>query len=90
VSFCQDQLCIPTIHAFPLMLLRGTPLYEQKQQLQLVESSDVHFDQIPRVQQDIPHVISSPSFSFQDWLRMGEIAEALETRNLNHGKTTSG
>jgi radical SAM superfamily enzyme YgiQ (UPF0313 family) len=84
VSFCQDVLGIPIIHAFPLMLLRGTPLYEQKQQLQLIESSDVHFDQIPRVQQDIPHVISSPSFSFQDWVKMGEIAEGLEGRNLRN------
>lgn len=84
VSFCQDVLGIPTIHAFPLMLLRGTPLYEQKQQLQLVESSDVSFDQIPRIQQEIPHVISSPSFSYQDWLQMGEIAEGLQRRNLRN------
>lgn len=80
VQFCID-LNIKVIHAFPLMLLRGTPLYEQKHALQLVESSDVQFDDIPRIQKDIPHVISSPSFTFEEWLKMGEIAEDLQKHN---------
>lgn len=80
VAFCKD-LNIQTIHAFPLMLLRGTPLYDQKDTLQLVESTDVHFDHIPRIQKDIPHVISSPTFTYDDWLQMGEIAESLEKEN---------
>lgn len=82
IAFCKD-MNIETIHAFPLMLLRGTPLYEQKHELGLVESTDVHFDHIPRIQQDIPHVVSSPSFTYDEWLRMGEIAEELEKYNLN-------
>lgn len=64
------------------MLLRGTPLYEQKHALKLIESTDVHFDDIPRIQKDIPHVVSSPSFTYEEWLKMGEIAEELEKYNL--------
>lgn len=89
VSFCKE-LNVPTIHAFPLMLLRGTPLFEQKDSLQLVESSDVKFEHIPRIQQDIPHVISSPTFSYEDWLRMGEIAERLEVEYNQFKKVSSG
>ena len=80
VAFCKTYE-IPTIHAFPLMLLRGTPLYEKKDALKLVESSDVNFKNIPRIQTNIPHVISSPSFTYDDWLEMGEIAESLQLDN---------
>lgn len=73
---------ISTIHAFPLMLLRGTPLYEQKHALKLVESTDVRFDEIPRIQKDIPHVVSSPSFTYEEWLKMGKIAEELEKNTI--------
>ena len=69
---------ISTIHAFPLIILRGTPLYEQKHALKLLELTDVRFDDIPRIQKDIPHVISSPSFTYEEWLKMKEIAEKLE------------
>jgi radical SAM superfamily enzyme YgiQ (UPF0313 family) len=81
VNYCKT-LGFTTIHAFPLMLLRGTPLFDQKEALQLVESSDVQFDEIPRIQREIPHVIASPSFTFQEWRQMGEIAEALQRDNL--------
>jgi radical SAM superfamily enzyme YgiQ (UPF0313 family) len=80
VDYCK-MLGFSTIHAFPLMLLRGTPLFDQKEALQLVESSDVQFEEIPRVQRDIPHVVASPTFTFQEWLQMGEIAEALQRDN---------
>ena len=73
VDFCKS-FSVTAIHAYPLMLLRGTPLYHQKQQLGLIESTDVNFKKIPRIQANIPHVASSPSFTYEDWLRMGEIA----------------
>eukprot|EP01039_Chlorochromonas_danica_P000754 gene754-818_t len=80
VDYCLSHH-IKTIHAFPLMLLRGTKLFDQKQDLGLIESSDVNIDGIPRVQEGISHVITSPSFSYNDWLRMSEIAQELEKRN---------
>ena len=84
VNFCQN-LGVKIIHAFPLMLLRGTLLYEQKKELGLIESTDVNFTKIPRIQNNIPHVISSPTFSYEDWLKMGELAEQLEIQgNATH------
>lgn len=80
INFCKD-LGVKIIHAFPLMLLRGTSLYERKKELGLVESTDVNFLHIPRIQVDIPHVITSPTFTYDDWLKMGEFAEELEIQN---------
>jgi radical SAM superfamily enzyme YgiQ (UPF0313 family) len=82
IDFCKE-MNIPIIRAFPLMLLRGTPLYEQKKELGLIESDDIQFDHIDRVQQDIPHVVSSPSFTYDEWLKMGALAEELEKYNLD-------
>lgn len=70
IDYCK-MLGVKTIHAFPLMLLRGTPLYDQKQEFHLQESTDIDIiPSINRVFQDIPHVISSPSFTPDDWLVM--------------------
>ena len=79
VQFCFDY-CVPTIYAYPLMLLRGTPLYDAKAQLQLIESSDLDL-KIDRVQENIPHVIASPTFTYEDWCTMAEIAESLDEYN---------
>lgn len=80
IDFCKS-FNIPTLHAFPLMLLRGTPLYDQKQSLRLIESSEENFEKISRITNNIPHVISSPSFTYDDWLKMAEISENLELFN---------
>ena len=77
IEFCKT-LEIPVIRAFPLMLLRGTPLYDRKKELELIESSDLPQLDLNRLMVDIPHVISSPSFSFEDWKEMARIAESLE------------
>lgn len=78
VNFCIEQK-VKTIHAFPLMLLRGTPLYENKELLSLVESNEVASNDIPRVQDGvIPHVIQSKTFDHADWLKMAELSERLE------------
>ncbi|GAB4222742.1 MAG: hypothetical protein Tsb005_15540 [Gammaproteobacteria bacterium] len=84
VDYCKD-LGVPTIYAFPLMLLRGTPLHDQKQQLGLIESTDNPELAIDRIQQHIPHVIASPSFSYEDWRQMAKIAESLDSYNANQG-----
>lgn len=77
IDFCREHgVCV--IKAFPLMLLRGTPLYYQKQELGLVESNEIVSLEIDRLQEGIPHVVASPSFSYSDWKKMAIIAATLE------------
>ena len=80
VDYCKNY-GVGTIYAFPLMLLRGTPLYENKRQLRMVESSDIQIDEIPRIQQGIPHVVASDTFTFSEWQRMAAIASSLDHYN---------
>ena len=80
ISFCKE-MDVSRIYAFPLMLLRGTPLHEEKDKLGLVESDEINVPGIDRIQRDIPHVISSPSFSRKDWEKMAEIADGLSVYN---------
>nr|VFJ50877.1 MAG: Radical SAM superfamily enzyme YgiQ, UPF0313 family [Candidatus Kentron sp. DK] len=54
------------ILAFPLMLLKGTPLYAQKRKWNLEEKALGNFR--------IPTVVSGNTFKEDDWLRMDEIA----------------
>jgi len=84
IEFCKDY-GVPTIYAYPLMLLRGTPLHAKKEQLQLIESSDLEL-QINRIQENIPHVVASPSFSYEDWCSMAKMAESLDQYNEQKGK----
>jgi radical SAM superfamily enzyme YgiQ (UPF0313 family) len=70
---------VPTIHAFPLMLLRGTPLYYDKLKHGLVESNELISTSIPRIQENnIPHVVESKTFTYHDWKMMAEVAVVLE------------
>ena len=78
VQYCIDMK-VKTIHAFPLMILRGTLLYDKKKELGLIESHEIASVAIPRQQQDIPHVVASRSFTHSDWKEMAKIAEWLET-----------
>lgn len=87
IQFCMDH-GVPTIYAYPLMLLRGTPLHAAKDKLQLVESSDLNLS-INRIQENIPHVVASPSFSYEDWRSMAEIAETLDQYNKNTSTSAS-
>lgn len=70
VQWCLDHE-VPVIDAWPLMLLRGTPLYDKQAQFGLVESSD----------QRIPIVIQSDTFSPDDHAQMARIAAHLQHRN---------
>lgn len=86
VSFKQSiDFCIrhkvPVIHAFLLMLLRGTPLYYRKNEFGLIESDEVVSEAIERVQTDIPHVVASNSFTYQEWQEMASMAKELELSN---------
>ncbi|QFU00985.1 coproporphyrinogen III oxidase [Halomonas sp. THAF5a] len=67
VDWCLQQH-VPRVRAWPLMLLRGTPLYAQKERYGFKESFD----------QRIPVVVSSHSFTEADNAEMERIALALE------------
>lgn len=82
IQYCKD-LHVPTIYAFPLMLLRGTPLYDNKEKFGLMETSDINIS-VDRAQQNIPHVIASPSFTPDDWHIMSKMAESLDSYNREH------
>ena len=81
IDFCLRHK-IPTIKAFPLMLLRGTTLYDRKSELGLVESYEVASPGIDRLQVDIPHVVASPSFTYEEWKEMAAMAACLEKMEL--------
>jgi len=77
IQFCRD-LRIPAVVAFPLMLTRGTELDDAKEALGLVTAQEPAHNGIARLQGDsIVHVVSSPSFSYEDWKRMAAIAAGL-------------
>ena len=88
VNYCLKR-GIPVVKAWPLMILRGTPLdtEEQRKGYGLVERSIGVSEEIDRVQVDIPHVVTSSTFSSEDWLKMGEIAELLAKTEGNHPKS---
>ncbi len=66
------------IKAWPLMLLPGTKLYDQKEAWGMVEE--------PMGEFNIPVVTSSISFSRNDWARMADTALGLQpTNRLEHG-----
>ncbi|MCK6522645.1 radical SAM protein [Myxococcota bacterium] len=68
VRWCEDR-GVPVVRAFPLMLLRGTGLDQDRARWGLVESDDV-----------VPVVIRSDTFTESDWRAMRDIAEALDAR----------
>jgi radical SAM superfamily enzyme YgiQ (UPF0313 family) len=67
VDWCVQRR-VPRVRAWPLMLLRGTPLHEQKQLYGFKESDD----------QAIPIVVSSNSFSETEYAEMSHLAQLLE------------
>ena len=69
LEWCQINTTAKVI-SFPLMLLRGTPLYYRKRELQLVEGIR-HFKDTHRISDNIPHVISTPTMTEKDWWKMG-------------------
>lgn len=68
IDFLLSKGC-ENLTAYPLMLLKGTELYEQKEKFNFVEQNMGDFN--------IPTVIASNSFTEQEWLKMSEIAEQL-------------
>jgi len=73
LNFCH-QYNVRT-HAYPLMLLPGTALHEQKIALGLQESKQInHFG----CQLGLPYVIGSQTFDYKDWQEMNQLSERLE------------
>ena len=72
IDFLLNQGC-REITAWPLMLLKGTPLFYEKNKWGLREEIIGDFN--------IPVVTSSSSFDRNDWLKMQKIAHSLELNN---------
>ncbi len=78
VDWCH-QRGVSVVRAFPLMLLRGTALEQERERWKLVESNDA-----------IPVVTQSSSFTHAEWLQMHNLADNLEVatrpRTEGHGR----
>ena len=72
LDWCKQNTSAKIV-AFPLMLLRGTPLYYRKEELKLVEGVRFFTDE-HRISDNIPHVISTLTMTEDDWWKMGEIS----------------
>jgi radical SAM superfamily enzyme YgiQ (UPF0313 family) len=69
------------LKAFPLMLLRGTPIHSRKEELGLIESTTLNeflFEDEKKFYEGIPHVVSSPSFSKEDWIKMSQFMKNIK------------
>lgn len=71
VAWCRSR-GVPVIRAFPLMILRGTPLEADRHKWGLIESNDA-----------IPVVVESRTASAADVARMRELADQLDRLNPN-------
>lgn len=69
IEYAQSKGC-KKITAWPLMLLKGTPLFSEKERWNLKEEVVGDFD--------IPVVTSSSTFNKDQWLMMQELAKGLE------------
>jgi len=65
MDWCRNH-SVPTVRAFPLMLLRGTPIHRDRVRWGLIENTD-----------DIPLVIESSTFTRSDWEAMRVVAQAV-------------
>jgi radical SAM superfamily enzyme YgiQ (UPF0313 family) len=72
VAWCLDMK-VPVIKAFPLMLLRGTALDQERHRWDLVESDD-----------SIPVVVQSNTFNRRQWGLMRRISLALQRTERAH------
>jgi radical SAM superfamily enzyme YgiQ (UPF0313 family) len=75
VAWCLERE-VPTIKAFPLMLLRGTPLERDRERWELVERAG-----------ELPVVIRSTSFDEEDWEQMAALSEALRSTEGRHPRS---
>lgn len=72
VAWCLEQ-SVPVIKAFPLLLLRGTPLERDAAQWGLEVSGGT-----------MPMVVRSSTFTRPEWRRMAQLSEALKLTERRH------
>lgn len=77
VDFCLRRR-VPVVRAFPLMLLRGTPLARDRARWGLVESDDV-----------IPMVVGARTFGRGEWTEMARLSDALRASEGRHPDTVA-
>ena len=77
VDWCLKK-GVPVIKAFPLMLLRGTRLEQQRNKWGLVESEG-----------SMPVVCESHTFSYHEWCQMDKLSNALKETEGDHPKSIS-
>ena len=82
IDFCKSYQ-VSVILAYPLRLHRGTPLHANKSKLGLVESTDEDAEIMNLGEDHIGHVVASPSFTRDDWIKMAKIAEGLDEYNAH-------
>ncbi len=75
LSWCLERE-IPTIKAFPLLLLRGTALERDRERWGFEDGGGA-----------MPSVVASKSFDRSDWLAMARLSEALERSEGRHPGT---
>lgn len=75
VEWCLNRE-VPVIKAFPLLLLRGTPLEAEAARWGLETTGDA-----------MGRVIASNSFDREDWHAMARISEALSATERGHGQS---
>ncbi len=73
IEWCL-RLKVPVIKAFPLMLLRGTPLEHNKNRWHMVVDEP----------DGMPVVVESDTFDYADWQYMAQLSEALKKTKGNH------
>ena len=78
IQWCLDQR-IPTIKAFPLLLLRGTPLEAER----AVWGLEVDPDSA------MPTVIRANSFTSEEWAKMNKLSAALKDTEGGHPSSVS-
>lgn len=78
VRWCLERR-VPVIKAFPLMLLRGTPLERARHRWGLRERGRA-----------MPIVVAANSFDERDWTRMAGVAEALAVTEGRHPADLDG
>lgn len=93
VNWCLERQ-VPTLKAWPLMLLRGTPLEAEKEKYGFEESEEEEglpegttgFAQTERIVKSMPHVVKSNTFSRKEFQEMAKIAKYLSETEGNHPK----
>ncbi len=78
ISWCLIR-SVPVIKAFPLMLLRGTGVEQEREKWGLIESKG-----------SMPVVLQSDTFTYNDWHKMAQISEALKHTEGKHPSTIKG